>query len=773
MMRILLAVILVLGTGMESLAASEFPTPMDYGAVGDGIADDSNALQQAATQGRVCHLASRVYRITRRILLPKDSGLIGPGEIRVDFDTHTVDFQNVALLIQGDGVQIRNLEIHKVFLDGSYGIGIAAEGHRGMTLEGVEISGYSARYGIHLIGCEMFSIRHCQIHDFMMDTTADMIADSPAGIRLTNCHDGIVQGNRLNRIEVGPTGMQSISPLRPAYGPQGYQSDHITGQTCDRILYQGNVLRTSGEGIDILYSENSILAGNVVHDIWFQGFKMLAAAFCPATGNLLEDCYQGIGLAAGRTLAGALPCIPLSGVVGSVVGGIEDPSNEGDTLAHLGDGNYNNRCLITQTGPTVYSFVLDLLSPKEITDVVLVSVSDYRVAGQFPGGSVKVETATSFAGPYQTAGTDQFECIRPNASGQMLHPENGKSATQSEARRIALNAAVLARYVRFTGTYCLDNAQVIGEAHINHGAVLHRMRPLGNSFQNAPQVPFHMTDGNTSTYYNPKITAGTVDLDLAPQPIPFQSIRFVRKPNDGSYLPRSGEIWISSQDDPDHFDTRILVYDVPNPTMHHEDVLITLPQLVTKRYVRISWSRLQSEFRTETRIAEILVGDQQPCSTTATDPRRPANGNVLNGNVVINPGSEGSFGIPGVDRVRYAGPYGIDLNDSPNYNVVVNNLLADNQTSETMQQAIGGAGTGTGNLIMDNQEVRDVELQPTPTLSPTPTLTASPTRSMTPTSTMTHIPVETPTPTEIPSYIEKWIDYGSSLGGSESIGGNN
>lgn len=190
-----LATYLVFCPAPLAMANAEFLTPLDYGGVGDGITDDSNALQQTVSQGRICQLASHVYRITRRILLPADSGLIGPGEIRVDFDSSTPDFQNVALLIQGDGVQIRSLLVNKVFLDGSYGIGIASEGRRDIALEGLEIRGYSARYGIHLIGCEMFMIRHCQIHDFLMNTTADMIADSPAGTRLTDCRYGIVTGN--------------------------------------------------------------------------------------------------------------------------------------------------------------------------------------------------------------------------------------------------------------------------------------------------------------------------------------------------------------------------------------------------------------------------------------------------------------------------------------------------------------------------------------------------------------------------------------------------
>lgn len=275
-------------------------TPRDFGAVGDGVTDDSAALQQALQTGRVVHLHGGRFRITRRLDIPAHGGLTGPGTIVQDFDNPTLPgtpgVHLAALRISGNEVLLEGFRIEKKFIDGSYACGVVAEHVTGVRIRNLDISGYSARYGIHLAECSSFEIAGCHVHDFMMNAAADMIADSPAGIRVTRSTDGSIAGNRVLRIEVGPSGRDSISPIRPKYGKQGYQSDCVTIQEGKRIILSGNLCKTSGEGIDMLLSQDCTLANNIVSDIFFQGFKLLGVSYCAVTGNYLEDCYQGIGL---------------------------------------------------------------------------------------------------------------------------------------------------------------------------------------------------------------------------------------------------------------------------------------------------------------------------------------------------------------------------------------------------------------------------------------------------------------------------------------------
>ncbi len=272
-------------------------TPFTYGAVGDGLVDDSSAVQSALDTGVVIDLAGGTFRISRTMNLVDGGGIQGPGRIIQGFDLTPPSSPistHAAVSGAGNQVLLQNFQIQKPVANGSYTNGIVLTQGQGMVLKDLDISGYSARYGIHLIEVSNFEISGCHIHDFVMNTTADMIEDSPAGIRITRSQEGIVSGNRVLNIEVGSVGRESISPIRPEYGEQGYQSDCMTLQECSRVIVDGNVCQTTGEGVDLLLSKHCILSNNVISDTWHVGVKMLGVSFSNATDNHISDGYQGI-----------------------------------------------------------------------------------------------------------------------------------------------------------------------------------------------------------------------------------------------------------------------------------------------------------------------------------------------------------------------------------------------------------------------------------------------------------------------------------------------
>jgi parallel beta-helix repeat protein len=316
-MRIARLIVCISFVALAWVAAAAPVTPGDYGALGNGVADDSSAVQAALSTGRIIHLVGGTYRITQRLDVPANGGIVGPGTIVHDFNLSLPPDDPIsldaALWVGGDDVQLSDFTIRKVFTDGSYSSGIVVDHRAGALIRNVEISGYSARYGIHLIECSDFEVSGCYIHDFMMNTTADMIQDSPAGLRVTRSHRGVIAGNRVFRIEAGPIGRASISPIVPSYGPQRYQSDNMTLTQCSGIAVTGNVCVTSGEGIDMLLSTACTLSGNVISDTWFLAVKMLGSSFCSVTGNYITDSYMGIYLgyhpvqlveASGNTISG-------------------------------------------------------------------------------------------------------------------------------------------------------------------------------------------------------------------------------------------------------------------------------------------------------------------------------------------------------------------------------------------------------------------------------------------------------------------------------------
>lgn len=280
--------------------ADQTPAPVPDETLAAPQGDAADLIQQRlGRDGSVRLKDGDTFRLSRGIVLGDGQSLSGAAVLVPEFDLPVdAGLANAAILIRGRGVLVEGVEIRKPFVDGSYGIGVAVSpGSRNVAIRGVSVSGYSARYGILAVESSELEISGCEVRDFMMDAAADMIADSPAGICLKRCTNAIVSHNRIFRIEAGPAGRASISPLRPDYGPQKYQPDHIFVGQCQGVAIVGNVMETSGEGIDVLLSSSCTISGNVIRDIWFQGIKMLGVSSTAVSGNFLSDCYQGIGLA--------------------------------------------------------------------------------------------------------------------------------------------------------------------------------------------------------------------------------------------------------------------------------------------------------------------------------------------------------------------------------------------------------------------------------------------------------------------------------------------
>ncbi len=81
--------ILVPGQGVNKLdlrqylAAREAPRPEDYGALADGLNDDTAAINQCLQENKVCLLSPGSYRITAPIVLNYGMSLIGYGDMSI------------------------------------------------------------------------------------------------------------------------------------------------------------------------------------------------------------------------------------------------------------------------------------------------------------------------------------------------------------------------------------------------------------------------------------------------------------------------------------------------------------------------------------------------------------------------------------------------------------------------------------------------------------------------------------------------------------------
>lgn len=94
-------------TGDVTLTAAELGgeiTPERFGAVGDGIADDTKAMRDAIAHGRV--LCRGSYRLTEQITVEHDCCLYGGGTLIADGGIRMFVFRNASVHVQGLKIRI-------------------------------------------------------------------------------------------------------------------------------------------------------------------------------------------------------------------------------------------------------------------------------------------------------------------------------------------------------------------------------------------------------------------------------------------------------------------------------------------------------------------------------------------------------------------------------------------------------------------------------------------------------------------------------------------
>ncbi len=684
-------------------ANTEWRTPLDFGALGDGIRDDSAELQEAIDGNLPVHLAGRTYRITSPLHLSSGAQLLGPGVLHVDFDSASSGENNSAIVVEANNVTISALTIAKDFIDGSSATAILGRGASALTVRSVTIEGFSAGQGIWLEDCRNFSIIGNDIGGFVVGVDTDLLAKPMAGILLERCKEGLITGNTLDQFEVSE-----------AARGEGYLSYCIYSRESERIAILDNRISFAGEGIHFEDSLGATVSRNVLIDIWSYAVRLVRSSFTVVSGNHISEAYQGVSIA-GAPLQPDPECVvpdlgtagPLEGLVGSVEGGIEDPAAEGDTLVRLGDGVLSTRATIEMEDSGSFSFVVDLLQQKQFSDLTLVSAIQYRSSGQFPGGVVSLAVSNSHTGPFIDAGSARLECGRPPAGG-MTDERPGACATMGEARRIVLDEPINTRYVKVSASYCTDNSMLMSEAYANHGPIVYRMRPIGADFQNGSRSPALMADGDTSTYFDPSTTTGFIDLDVSPYPVEIERINLIGRLGALSGLPRVGEVLLSETDYHDGLESQITSF---NLEPENGKVSIDLPAGSRARFVRIKWDSIQDSTDTRTQIAEITVDSKDPCIPQDRDYSIFSNGNAVNGNVILNPGSKSIFGEIGTARFSGSGAHGIDLGGNANYSIVSDHIIADTQAFSTMESGINSADAGLGNTITDNISTYDFGLE--------------------------------------------------------------
>lgn len=129
-----------------------------FGALGDGVTDDSNTIQLALNQSGKILFPSGIYNVSKSLIVKSNTTVFSIGDVIIkevgnsdDFDTSVFQNENATLAAGNENIQFHNLVIH-----GKNSIPIPSE-NVGVNNKGVG--------GIYLGFCENSSIRDCYFKD--------------------------------------------------------------------------------------------------------------------------------------------------------------------------------------------------------------------------------------------------------------------------------------------------------------------------------------------------------------------------------------------------------------------------------------------------------------------------------------------------------------------------------------------------------------------------------------------------------------------------------
>lgn len=181
------------GTNVEAKLAQTVSVK-DFGAVGDGVTDDTQAFQNAldAADGEV-YVPPGQYNLSATLVFPLTSGvgLIGEGESRQTANPYPTvlrftQLSTPAIQIRGDGQTLKNLVVRAIDarenapLD-STAFGVLLEGPdtasgspencniQNVFIEGHPSHGFVASGGVFMTSLDGIAVRDCRGHSFVLD----------------------------------------------------------------------------------------------------------------------------------------------------------------------------------------------------------------------------------------------------------------------------------------------------------------------------------------------------------------------------------------------------------------------------------------------------------------------------------------------------------------------------------------------------------------------------------------------------------------------------
>jgi len=302
----------------------DFVSVKDFGAVGNGIADDTIAIQNALNAGSVAQrpvwLPGGTYKVSSRLIVPTRTGLVSDGSATIyataaGFNNTTVvgtysnnsavidlSGQTTAPFTPNDKQVIQGIRVISEVADGRAVDAIVARNCTNLQIVDNEIANFPVTRAVVGASIIVGEISRNYIHD----CTTNYTGWSPSRPQITGID---IDDDRINsivsqRLRICDNIISDLTVGAAVLAYAGYETDGINIQNSPGTIVSGNRINKVGEGIDT-FGSYGVITNNLITDTYNCGIKVIhGASLNVIQGNRIRNTGITGVLVAGSDIVG-------------------------------------------------------------------------------------------------------------------------------------------------------------------------------------------------------------------------------------------------------------------------------------------------------------------------------------------------------------------------------------------------------------------------------------------------------------------------------------
>jgi hypothetical protein len=264
-----------------SMIVGKTVCPIDYGAVGDGLADDTAAVLAAMQSGNVVDGAGATYAINGSCSPSSFVGLQNANFVQIGNNTAS-NFQTINLVGLSnffiDNVTINmGSNISTLFSDdansGLYIGGSAYNSYiQNFKITRVSVTGNGCGAGIQIRHAKKFIVENCLVHDRISGSTPDPTNDSQNGIQFVNCEKFTAANCQVNNLQTRLGGVNTRKWTRGILMAET-RDCNLIGCTVTSVDQGVDFSGAYTAGTSFIGNRRFVVDGCVANDCFTFGFK--------------------------------------------------------------------------------------------------------------------------------------------------------------------------------------------------------------------------------------------------------------------------------------------------------------------------------------------------------------------------------------------------------------------------------------------------------------------------------------------------------------------